>query len=456
MSVFMKIVAIVVLIFNLCSSFIASMAQDNFTNSSSKTTDVFGNTWFLKKENGRTSIEVRPFDTNNDNYFFNGKNGFPVGNWEIILSDNYGFVWLAGNNELAYFDPRNTEKGWYVYEKEKIIELKKNTDGFVVATSKNGEKIKLFVNSKGNLVTQKLPVSRLNELRKWRELSSMPYCTHDIYGTVLNNKIYTAGGAAPHGLPAKMTNFDRLLIYDTQKDQWEYSSPMKINRRYCNVGALDNKIWVVGGYHKINNIEYPTKLVEIYDPLTQIWTEGPKMDIACSESIIGVIDGRLYVITSEGNDPESKIYSIAKGEKKWVLESFLPYSIKQTNGCVLGDNLFLIIPKIGLVSFNVKLCEWNMRIPPFPSNQVPRAASVATYKQKVWVISGTDIDDTKAGWSYSPADKVWKKETSFPKTVLWADGCEVNGKLYVFGGAAFSNKQERYVFWNTIYVFQEK
>ena len=106
----------------------------------------------------------------------------------------------------------------------------------------------------------------------------MPYGNHDLFGVELNGKIYTAGGGANHGFPVVSENFDCLMIYDIQNDRWEVSPPMSTNHRYCSVGLLDGKIWVIGGFNKSDKVpekegrmwnDTPVNTVEIYDPVAE-------------------------------------------------------------------------------------------------------------------------------------------------------------------------------------------
>jgi len=59
-------------------------------------------------------------------------------------------------------------------------------------------------------------------------------------------------------------------------------------------------------------------------------------------------------------------------------------------------------------------------------------------------------------WRYSPAERKWTAGPNFPQSTLWADGLEVNGKLYVFGGAAYSKRHGIYVFRNKVYKLKMK
>lgn len=422
-----------------------------------QTTDIYGNKWEIATGVG-TVVSVDPYEDKFDNITFDSTSGIPSGEWSMIMADQYGLVWLAGKSGLVLYDPLKIEEGWNEYKADsvypggEVTDLKLCFSGRVAVTLKDGKSFEVDVNAKGEKLVKELYTSKCESLGAWKQVAPMPYGAHDVYGAVLDNKIYIPAGAATHGYPVDTHyNFDRMLIYDTESDNWEVTEPMSINRRYCNVGQLDGKIWVVGGYRKVNGKETAVNSVEIYDPVTKKWTEGPALDVPCVESVAGVINNRLYVVVNVEGELESKVFSISSGDEIWMQETSLPYVIKQTDGCVFNDNLYVITPEKGLLLYNTESNEWKTDLKPFPNNEVPRAAAVVTYKDKIWVISGADVEDKTAVRIYSPEKDEWTEGPAFSKPAFWADGCEVNGRLYVFGGATLDKVHDRFVFWNTIY-----
>ena len=55
---------------------------------------------------------------------------------------------------------------------------------------------------------------------------------------------------------------------------------------------FQDKLWAVGGYDG----QHASQTVEIYDPDTKRWTEGPKLIKKRSVVVCSVLDGRLYAI----------------------------------------------------------------------------------------------------------------------------------------------------------------
>jgi hypothetical protein len=90
--------------------------------------------------------------------------------------------------------------------------------------------------------------------------------------------------------------------YDSKTDTWtpRASMPVGVEGSGAALGA-DGKIYVVGGTRNYPD-PYPERLVQIYDPLKDTWTLGPKLKARRQGLAVTVTrDGRIYAIggTSE-------------------------------------------------------------------------------------------------------------------------------------------------------------
>lgn len=408
------------------------------TSTNREITDAFGNRWNL-------------------NTLYRD-NQLPKGKWSKIASDQFGFLWVGGKSGLIRFDPRQPEKGWTNFIKDnhypggEVKSMEISQGGLLWVGLDTDDVFEVDIDYQGKQTTVKNPQIK-NPETCWKALAPMPYGVHDIYGALFDGKIYIPGGGATHGFPAEKTNFDKMMIYDIRQNLWKLTSPMKINRRYCNVGLLDGKIWVVGGFTEKNKIESPTNSVEIYDPLTNRWVDAPPLAYPCAEVVAGIINERLYVAYSNHERNENFMQSIAPGEKNWRTEVAPPYPIYQTDGCVYENSFFIMIPAVGLISFDTSSGTWKSDHKKYPGRQAPRAAALTTFKNEIWVISGTDIENEQNVRTYNPKEKQWKEKEPLPHPTLWADALEADGKLYLLGGASFSQKHNIFVFWNTIRVY---
>ncbi|KAJ8007571.1 hypothetical protein DPEC_G00095420 [Dallia pectoralis] len=100
----------------------------------------------------------------------------------------------------------------------------------------------------------------------------------------LHGHIYVAGGIT---LDENMTSIDHLAceVYDPVSDTWTTFKNLPIPHVGAASVALEEKLYVLGGYFKDNYRE--TRLVHRYDPALQFWENlgvmpGPNTEIrAC-------------------------------------------------------------------------------------------------------------------------------------------------------------------------------
>jgi len=113
---------------------------------------------------------------------------------------------------------------------------------------------------------------------------------------VLNDKIYVAGGS--HLNTAEMLD---LSIGGTH--QWKPIASMNIDRQEFGMGALEGKIYAVGGIKKVPGARFPKDFakgilssVEMYDPEQDVWTTGADLSSPRSGSSVAVLNGFLYCV----------------------------------------------------------------------------------------------------------------------------------------------------------------
>ena len=79
-----------------------------------QSTDPFGNMWGLiaTDEKDTKAIGVLPSGEPKQWTVFDENNGFPTGQWNSVIADIEGIIWVAGKSGLYSFDPRNPKRGW--------------------------------------------------------------------------------------------------------------------------------------------------------------------------------------------------------------------------------------------------------------------------------------------------------------------------------------------------------
>lgn len=148
----------------------------------------------------------------------------------------------------------------------------------------------------------------------WRALAPMPTKRGAAVAAEANGKLYVIGGAStapgakePYINPSTRQNvLGTVEEYDPKTDTWSRRAMMPTPRNHMGVGAVNGKIYVIGGRvgSAFISLASDISLVEVYDPATDVWgPPGARMPTARSAVASGVYDGKIYVTGGEWQDP---------------------------------------------------------------------------------------------------------------------------------------------------------
>ena len=145
----------------------------------------------------------------------------------------------------------------------------------------------------------------------WKALAPLPTKRGSPNAAIVNGKIYVIGGASTHPgsketavHPARPhRSMDTNEVYDPATNTWETRSPMPTARNHAAIGAVNNKIYVIGGRVGAAFMLVPassTDIVEEYDPATDQWGVLKRsMPTARSAMSWGTYRGKIYVAGGE-------------------------------------------------------------------------------------------------------------------------------------------------------------
>jgi N-acetylneuraminic acid mutarotase len=146
----------------------------------------------------------------------------------------------------------------------------------------------------------------------WTPMPSMPTARTLLGAAALNGKLYAIGGHTGN-TAAALTTVEEL---DPSTGIWATKAPMATKRFGLGIVAGGNgKLYAVGGFYPrtstLPQSEYPTNIVEEYDPSTDSWTSVATMPTARHGLSTAVLDGVLYAVAGEGPSGISGIFERA-------------------------------------------------------------------------------------------------------------------------------------------------
>jgi N-acetylneuraminic acid mutarotase len=147
----------------------------------------------------------------------------------------------------------------------------------------------------------------------WHQLSPLPEPRSSFDAAVLGDKIYVVGGWNMQGDgDSKWHTTASVIDLKTDAATWKSLPEPPFQRRALSVAAHKGKIYAIGGMQQKGG---PTTRVDIYDPASNKWSQGPSLLGKGMEGFGNsafAVGGRLYVTTMSGN-----LLRLASDSKSW-------------------------------------------------------------------------------------------------------------------------------------------
>ncbi|WP_306392801.1 Kelch repeat-containing protein [Telluria beijingensis] len=244
----------------------------------------------------------------------------------------------------------------------------------------------------------------------WSRLADTSLARQEIYPTVLDGKIYVAGGI----LTAAPGFTDLFESYDAATDRWTRLAPLPEGRHHIALAAAGGRIYGIGGFSGAIPDWRAHASVFVYDPKSGRWSNGPSLPQARAEGVVATSGDRIYFIggripTSAGarhigeHADTSRAEALDVRSGRWERIADAPSARNSAAGAVIGD-------KIYVVGGRQMVAQADGR---------SRPVNVATLEV------------------YDPATNRWETRAPMPLAQGGLAAAAHGGKLYVFGGEQF-------------------
>lgn len=156
--------------------------------------------------------------------------------------------------------------------------------------------------------------------------------------TALGGLVYVIGGRREGVAVAD------AWTYDVDEETWARIADLPAPRDHMVIGVIDGRLYVVGG--RDGSITAHTDRVDVYDPAADAWSSAASMPTSRGGMAAGVLGGLLFVAGGEGNDAdpsgvfaEVEVYDpIADA---WSSVEPMPIPRHGTGGAVIDGELFI-------------------------------------------------------------------------------------------------------------------
>ncbi len=200
-----------------------------------------------------------------------------------------------------------------------------------------------------------LPLSRVEEYdpqsNQWRARADMPTARWLLGTCELNGRIYALGGAGPQDPGTFPVALATLEVYDPATDSWSTCAPMPTPRLGLSVSAVGGKLYAIGGLVAAPPRSEQTSItlgtVEEYDPATDTWATKADMPTPRGLFATGAVQGRIYALGGRASSKVNKVdvplveeYDPQKDS--WASKPVLPEA-REGHSCVsVGDRLLIV------------------------------------------------------------------------------------------------------------------
>ena len=144
---------------------------------------------------------------------------------------------------------------------------------------------------------------------RWTKKKPIPVPVHHQAQTEYNGKIYVFGGCQRPLSGPGMNGWepvDNAWEYDPAADAWRALAPMPIKRCSAVAEEVGGKIYVIGGATIMENSgetalfgNRPARVLgtnQVYDPATNTWANRSPMPTTRNHAFSGAVNGKIYVI----------------------------------------------------------------------------------------------------------------------------------------------------------------
>lgn len=130
--------------------------------------------------------------------------------------------------------------------------------------------------------------------------------------------------------------------------QWTRAAPLPVPRNQHSIAVLNGEIYIIGGQFNHDLQQLDQTMVDIYDPNSDSWREGPPLPVAHShsEGATFVYEDRIWMVgghaTPEGGKKgfDNKVVTLREGEA-WEVTCHLPKPISSPAAKVIGGRLYV-------------------------------------------------------------------------------------------------------------------
>lgn len=279
----------------------------------------------------------------------------------------------------------------------------------------------------------------------WRTAAPAPTKRTEVAAGALDGKIYVVGGfeKPSFGNVMNLAITPSLEVYDPATDRWTPKAPLPVGLHHVGIGVVGRRLYVIGGYTQSGfSVWNPVATVYAYDPATDTWTDRAPMPTARGALSVTEHDGKLYAIGGydrKANNAQVEVYDPV--HDVWATRAPLPTPRDHLATATVAGKIYAIGGRLnGGYDRNLGVVE--MYDPSTDRwmrvSDLPTARSgvtTAVVEGKIYVFGGEGPAATfRENEAYDPARDRWQSMAPMPTARHGLGSASVQGRIYIISG----------------------
>lgn len=168
---------------------------------------------------------------------------------------------------------------------------------------------------------------------RWRTLRPLTTARTKMAAAVYENNIYLIGGENAEGVLGKTEK------YIVSSNTYSLLAPKPTPVRDASAVVVGGKIYVPGGETADGTL---TSVLEVYDPLTDKWSELQLLPVPLSRYALTALEGTLFLFGGwDGKQSVNTVLSYNPATDTWKERTGFSFPRSDAQAAVLGDKIFL-------------------------------------------------------------------------------------------------------------------
>ncbi|SFD86819.1 kelch repeat-containing protein [Nitrosomonas sp. Nm166] len=279
----------------------------------------------------------------------------------------------------------------------------------------------------------------------WATAASAPTQRTEVVAAAVENKIYVVGGFNKPNLQnvLKFAISNEVEVYDTTSDSWSVTTPLPEGRHHAGIASLNGLLYVIGGFTKsLMSVWEAVPTVYQYNPATKEWRELAPMPTARGALGVAVYQNRLYAIGGyDGKYNSGAVEIFDPQTNTWSSGAAMPTARDHLAVVAAGNRIYAIggRPELDYRRNMGTVEEYDPQANQWRSRAnlpTPRSGITAgVINDWIYVIGGESGEGTFAtNEAYNPATDQWRTMAPMPTARHGLGSAVVNGRLYVISG----------------------